>query len=194
MRLPTRPTRRRGVAAIELGFVTMLFVVPLIIGIWETGRLIHVQQVVANAAREGARLAGQGIVIKADGAVTQIKSTTGNPNVKDAVVDYLRAAGLHQITASDVTMTFTFITPRTTPYTPIAGLEPLSVVFPPGSIPTEPCHGEKGQVFTVYVSIPWNKVRWINMGILQPDKVEFKVTWRMLVDDVFTVNETLPTW
>src|SRR5262249_29828836 len=56
MRLRTGPPRR-GVAAIEMGFVTMLFVIPLIIGIWEVGRMIHVQQVVANAAREGARLA-----------------------------------------------------------------------------------------------------------------------------------------
>jgi hypothetical protein len=194
MRLASRPTRRRGVAAIELGFVTMLFVVPLIIGIWETGRLIHVQQVVANAAREGARLAGQGIVIKADGTVTQIKKATGSPNVKDAVVDYLRAAGLSQLTASDVTVTFAFTTPRTTPYSPIVGLDPAGLNIPVGSLPTEPCYGEKGQVFTVHASIPWHKVRWINMGILQPDTVEFKVTWRMLVDDVFTINETLPTW
>jgi hypothetical protein len=194
MLLRSRPTRRRGVAAIELGFVTMLFVVPLIIGIWETGRLIHVQQVVANAAREGARLAGQGIIIMPDGTVLQIKKDTGNANVKDAVIDYIRAAGLRQITPADVTMTFEFTGPRTTPYTAIVGLDPAGTAFPVGSIPTEPCYGEKGQVFTVYVSIPWNKVRWINMGILQPDKVEFKVRWRMLVDDVFTVNETLPTW
>ena len=40
----------------ELALVTMLFVVPLIFGIWEVGRLIHVQQVVSNSAREGARL------------------------------------------------------------------------------------------------------------------------------------------
>src|SRR4051812_10693637 len=87
MRLRSHPARRRGVAAIELGFVTMLFVVPLIIGIWETGRLIYIQQVVANAAREGARLAAQGFTIKADGTIVQIHTTTGNPNVKDAVVD-----------------------------------------------------------------------------------------------------------
>jgi hypothetical protein len=194
MLLRNRPTRRRGVAAIELGFVTVLFVIPLIIGIWETGRLIHVQQVVANAAREGARLAGQGIVIKTDGSVLQIKKDSGSQNVKDAIVDYIRAAGLTQITASDVTVTFAFTTARTTNYNPIIGIDPAGTSYPVGSIPPEPCYGEKGQVFTVYVSIPWNKVRWINMGILQPNKVEFKVTWRMLIDDVFTVNETIPTW
>lgn len=174
-------TVRRGVAAIELGFVTMLFVVPMIIGIWELGRLIHVQQVVANSAREGARLAAQGFTIKSDGTQVQIQKASGSPNVKDAVVDYLRASGLTNLTAADVTVTFTFTTPKTT--APNIG-----------SIPTEPYLGEKGQAFTVYVSIPWSKVRWINMGILTPNDVHYTVTWRMLIDEGFTVNTTMPEW
>lgn len=172
---------RRGVAAIEFGFVTMLFVVPLIIGIWEAGRLIHVQQLVANSAREGARLAAQGFTIKSDGTQVQIQQASGSPNVKDAVVDYLRAAGLSNLTSADVTVTFTFKTAKTT--APNIG-----------SIPTEPYLGEKGETFTVYVSVPWNKVRWINLGVLKPTDVHFTVTWRMLTDDEFTVNTTLPTW
>ncbi len=193
MRLRSRPARRRGVAAIELGFVTMLFVVPLIFGIWETGRLIHVQQVVANAAREGARLAGQGFTIRSDGTQVQIKKDTGNPNVKDVVVDYLRNSGLN-VTAADVTVTFQFTTPRTTAYIPLTGVDPPGTNYGAGSTPPEPCYGEKGEMFTVYVSVPWDKVRWINMGILRPNKVEFKVTWQMLIDESFTVNTTLPTW
>lgn len=193
MRLRSRPARR-GVAAVELGFVTLLFVVPLILGIWEVGRLIHVQQVVANAAREGARLAGQGTTLKADGTQVQIKSATGSPNVKDTIVDYLRACGLTHLSASDVTVTFAFTTPRTTAYVPLVGVDPVGTSYPVGSYPPEPCYGEKGQVFTVSVSVPWDKVRWINLGILRPANVHFTATWRMLVDDQFSVNTTLPTW
>ncbi len=180
MRRRNHPARH-GVAAIELGFVTMVFVVPMIIGIWEVGRLIHVQQVVANSAREGARLAAQGFTIKADGTAVQIHKTTGSPNVKDVVCDYLKAAGLTTLQPSDVTVTFQFTAPRVT--NPGAG-----------TTPTEPYLGEKGQPFTVTVSIPWNKVRWINLGLLQPTEVKFTVTWRMMIDDVFTINETLPPW
>jgi Flp pilus assembly protein TadG len=172
---------RRGVAAIELAFVTMLFVVPLIIGIWEVGRLIQVQQIVANSAREGARLAAQGFTIRPDGTQVQIQKLTGSPNVKDVVVDYLRASGLTNLTAADVTVTFQFTAPKTT----APGI---------GTIPPEPYLGEKGQPFTVHVSIPWNKVRWINIGLLGPSTVQFTVTWNMLRDEAFTVNTTLPSW
>jgi len=172
---------RRGVAAIELAFVTMLFVVPLIIGIWDVGRYIHVKQLVANSAREGARLAAQGFTIESDGTQVQIHSSTGSPNVKDTVTDYLRAAGLTNVSASDVTVTFTFTTAKTT--APNIG-----------TFPTDPYLGEKGETYTVYVSVPWTKVRWINLGILQPTDVHFTVTWRMLIDDAFTVNTTLPSW
>lgn len=185
---------RRGVAAVELGLVTILFMVPLIIGIWEVGRLIHVHQVVSNSAREGARLAAQGFTIRGDGTQLQIKKATGSPNVTNAVVSYLQAAGLKNLTAADVTVVFTFTSARTTNYSPILGVDPTGTSYPAGSFPPEPCYGDKGEIFTVFVSIPWDKVRWINIGLIQPTTVSFNVTWRMLVDDSFEVNETLPPW
>lgn len=181
MRRRKLPARRSGVAAIELAFVTMLFVVPMIIAIWEVGRMIHVQQVVANSAREGARLAAQGFTITPNGTQVQIKKDTGSPNVKDVVCDYLRAAGLTNLTPADVTVTFQFTAPRVT--------DPGA-----GTTPTEPYLGEKGQPFTVRVSIPWDKVRWINMGVIRPTDVHFTVSWRMMIDDAFTINENLPAW
>src|SRR5262245_54373156 len=180
MRRRIHPARRRGVAAVEMGFVTMVFVVPMIICIWEVGRLIHVQQIVANSAREGARLAAQGFTITTAGVPVQIKKATGSPNVKDVVCDYLQAAGLN-LQPSDVTVTFQFTAPRVT--NPGAG-----------TTPAEPYQGEKGQPFTVKVTIPWDKVRWINIGVLRPTTVTFTVTWRMMIDDAFTINETLPSW
>jgi TadE-like protein len=185
---------RRGVAAIELGFVTVLFVVPLIYGIWEVGRLVHVKQIVANAAREGARLAAQGFTIESNGTQVQIKAAGSTPSVTSVVTDYLQAAGLTKLAASDVTVTFTFTSSRTTAYNPISGVDPSGTSFPVGSIPTDPCYGEKGETFTVYVSIPWTKVRWTTFGLLNPTSVNFTVSWRMLVDDQFQVNTNIPTW
>lgn len=193
MRLRSRPIRR-GVAAVELGFVLMLFLAPLILGVWEVGRLVHVQQIVSNSAREGARLAGQGFLIRTDGSLVQVKRSAGSPSVKQAVVDALRAAGLTNLTADDVTVEFAFQSGRTTDYNPIPGLDPEGTTYPAGSVPPEPCYGEKGQAFTVRVSVPWEKVRWLNLGILNPSRVEFTATWRMLVDDAFEVNSSLPAW
>lgn len=186
-------TTRRGVAAVELAFVTVLLVIPLLIGIWEVGRLVQVQQIVSNSAREGARLAGQGYTLNSSGIPTQIKVASGSVSVQDAVYDYLYSAGLTNVQRSDVTVTFAFTTPRTTDY--VANpLDPPGTNFLAGSYPPEPCYGEKGMLFTVYVSIPWTKARWVNLGLINPTTVEFKVTWQMLSDERFTVNDQLPTW
>jgi Flp pilus assembly protein TadG len=146
---------------------------PLLIGTWEVGRMIQVQQVVNNSAREGARLAAQGFTINSSGSVTQIRVNSGSPNVTDTVYDYLYAAGFTRLQKSDVTVTFTYLD---------------------GSTSTEPYQGQKGQPFAVAVTIPWSKVQWVNIGLVNPSTVYSTVTWQMVVDDPFTVNENLPTW
>ncbi len=174
--LRRRPPSRAGVAAVEVAVITAFFLVPLVIGVWEVGRLVQVQQIVSNSAREGARLAAQGYTINSSGTPIQVMVTTGSPNVTDVVYRYLIGAGLTNLLKSDVQVQFQF--------------------FPDvnGNTPTEPYLGVKGQSFTVTVTIPWDKVRWINLGVVNPTTVTFVVTWQMLVDDTFTVNETLPIW
>jgi Flp pilus assembly protein TadG len=61
IRRPVRPEPRRGAAAVEFA-VASLFLVPLLIGLWEVGRMVEVQQLLANAAREGGRAASTGNV------------------------------------------------------------------------------------------------------------------------------------
>jgi hypothetical protein len=187
-------SNRRGVAAVELTFVTMLFIVPLLFAIWEVGRLIQVKQIVANSAREGARLAGQGATLQANGAQLQIMTTASTPSVQSTVYQYLVAAGLTHLQLSDVTVTFTFITPRLTDYVPIAGVDPPGTSWPAGSYPSDPAYGEKGEIFTVKVSIPWSKVRWTTHGVLNPTTVDYTATWEMFVDAQFQVNTSLPAW
>ena len=64
-----------------------------------------------------------------------------------------------------------------------------------GTTPTEPYQGDKGQPFRVTVTIrDWSKVRWVNLGLVNPKDVTAVVHWQMLVDDPFSVNTTLPTF
>jgi Flp pilus assembly protein TadG len=177
MLLRRRSPRTSGVAAIELAVVTVLFVVPLIIAIWEMGRYIHVKQIVANSAREGARLAAQAYTIQNNGNQVEINVSTGSPNVGTTVYEYLLGAGLTQLQQSDVTVAFAFTTPNSS-----------------GAYPSQPYQGSKGEMFTVSVSIPWNKVKWSNLGLINPTTVQYTVTWQMLVDDTFVVNPELPGW
>jgi hypothetical protein len=164
-------SQRRGVASVELAFVVLFFFIPVLFGIWETGRLIEVQQIVSKSAREGARLAAQGYTINATGAPTQIMAKGGSPNVQDTVYQYLIAAGFTNLQPSDVAVTFAFTdSPNPDPYM-----------------------GIKNEPFTVAVSIPWSKVRWVNVGLINPSQVSFTVSWQMLIDDAFTINQSMPS-
>ena len=52
----SRSRKRSGAALAEFVLVMQFIMVPLMIGLWEMGRVVQVQQIVANAAREGARM------------------------------------------------------------------------------------------------------------------------------------------
>lgn len=160
-------SERRGTAAVELAFVVLFFFIPVLFGVWESGRLIEVQQIVSNSAREGARLAAQGRTINSTGAPTDITAA----NVKDAVYQYLVTANFATLQPEDVTVTFAF-----------TGSNPAN----------DPYLGKKNDPFTVTVTVPWDKVRWINAGLIRPANVTFSVTWQMLVDEPFEVNPAIP--
>src|SRR4051812_46327907 len=72
---PRRP--RRATAAVELA-VTLPLILLLLAGLWESARIIEVQQVLLNAAREGARQAGTGEM--------------GDAGVRQGTLQYLRVA------------------------------------------------------------------------------------------------------
>jgi Flp pilus assembly protein TadG len=100
-RAPVRHQPRRGSAAVEFAVVA-LFLVPLLIGVWEVGRLVEVEQLMANAAREGGRQASTGNV-----------NTAG---VQNTVVSYLTRNGI-PCAASNVTVTNLTSSSRSDPTT-----------------------------------------------------------------------------
>ena len=172
-----RSRTRDGVAALEVAIITAFFLVPLMIGVWEVGRMVQVQQIVSNSARQGARMAAQGFTLDSQGNLTQVTASGSYPDVYDAVYQYLYAAGLTNLQKGDVTVQFKFLAPRSD-----------------GTTPTDPYLGEKGEPFSVTVTVPWNKVQWVNLGLVNPTNITYTVYWQMLMDAPFTVNDTLPTW
>jgi Flp pilus assembly protein TadG len=84
-----RPTGRPGAAAVEFALLSPL-IVALLLGVWEVGRLIQVNQILSNAAREGGRQASTGLMT--------------NAQVQTAVLQYLQRAGLPTTNAT-VTVT-----------------------------------------------------------------------------------------
>ena len=87
--LLTQLQRRRGTAAVELAVVAPL-VVTLLVGLLEVGQMVQVNQILSNAAREGARKASTGINTYAD--------------VQTTVQNYLTNAGITNQTGLTVTV------------------------------------------------------------------------------------------
>ncbi len=82
--------RRTGTAAVELAVCLPLLLV-ILSGLWEVGRMVQAQQIIANAAREGGRRAAAGVVDDA--------------TIKQYVATYMTVNGLTGVTASNVTLT-----------------------------------------------------------------------------------------
>jgi Flp pilus assembly protein TadG len=170
-------SNRRGVAAVEFAVVMALVLMPTMMGVWEVGRLVQVQQIVSNSAREGARLASQAVTISPTGVRTEIRQTVGSPNIRRTVYEYLVLNGLSGLAETDVNVEFKFTTGALA-----------------GSTTSDPYQGKKGDKYTVKVTIPWNKVRWINFGFVSSTSVSFTVAWTMLVDEPFTIDPTITNW
>ncbi len=82
-----RPRRRTGAAAVELAAVAPVLIV-LILGMIEFGRVMMVEHVLTNAAREGARRAA-------------LPGSTAD-DAKTVVSDYLTSAGINGANPADV--------------------------------------------------------------------------------------------
>src|SRR4051812_24970011 len=87
---PSPVNRRSGSAAVELAVCLPLLLV-IITGLWEVGRMVQAQQLIANAAREGGRQAAAG--------------QTDDTTIKNYVATYMSMNGFTGITASNVTLT-----------------------------------------------------------------------------------------
>jgi Flp pilus assembly protein TadG len=68
--------RRTGAAAVEAGLILIFILVPLLLGMFELGRVIQCHQVISNAAREGARQAATAQYTK--------------EQIRQSVLDYLK--------------------------------------------------------------------------------------------------------
>ena len=157
---------RRGMAAVEAAVVLPLLLI-LMLGVWEVGRMIQVDQILINSAREGARLA-------AGGYVNGTAVTTAM--VQQAVRDYLTASGLPAAAASGATVTLTCLASPT--WTDPSAALPLdqfqvTVVIPAG---------------TAFNSLRWNLLN----RLTTITQMSVSVQWMSLNDSKITVTTSLP--
>jgi len=123
---PKKPSRQAGIVAVEAALVLPILLL-LMIGVWEVGRLVQVQQLLVNGVREGARAAAGGTINGTPVTVATVEQVT---------LDYLRAAGLPEAAADAAIVTLTNVSAN--PWTDPVDAEPLdrfevAVLIPPGA-------------------------------------------------------------
>jgi len=185
--------RRLASAAVELA-VCLVPITVLLVGILEMGRCVQVSQVLTNAAREGARLAAQGVNVQTTGNFVYIytdPSSTLVPNtnpryVSDLVKEYLTAAGVTNTTGLRVE--FKFLLPAAVPPTI------MTVGTTDDSSRTDPWQGTKNDAFRLLVGLPYKNFQWTTINWFNINELVHEVRWGMAVDDPLMVNTTIPGW
>jgi Flp pilus assembly protein TadG len=133
---------RRAVAAVEFAAVLPL-ILTLLLGIWEVGRLIEIQQYMENATREGARQAATGQLTDAQ--------------VQQVVIQTLAAEGL---TTTDVVVT---VKDLTTPANDVSAANYLDQIQITATIPYADVKFSLISLVTTPGQLITSQVQWITM-------------------------------
>jgi Flp pilus assembly protein TadG len=137
-----RRTRRRAVAAVEFAAVLPL-ILTLLLGIWEVGRLIEIQQFLENATREGARQAATGQLTDAQ--------------VQQVVIQTLAAEGLP---TTDVVVT---VQDLTTPANDVSQANYLDQIQITATIPYADVRFSLISMVTTPGQLITSRVQWLTM-------------------------------
>jgi uncharacterized membrane protein len=160
-----RARGRRGVVAVEAALV-LTVLVPLMLGVWEVGRMVEVSRILQDAANTGARIAAGGNYNGSPATVAVVQT---------AVQNYLTAAGFPSAAVSAAQITVTNLS--SDPW-------------------TDPCNALPLDPFSVTVTIPsgpaLNSLCW-NTGMFTGTSQLFAtVNWLSANDARAVVSTTLP--
>lgn len=133
----TRSARRRGIAAVEAA-VCLPLILTLLVGTWEVGRILEVQQFLEVGAREAARQAGSGLLT--------------NAQVKQIAAGYVRNA----LRDTNGTMTQNLS----------VSVSVYHASDPETAVDIDVSHADSLDVLVIDVSIPYSDVRWINLPMI----------------------------
>jgi Flp pilus assembly protein TadG len=155
---------RSGVAAVEMA-LSLPLVLTLLIGTWEVGRIIEVQQFLNVGAREAARQAGSGLLT--------------NSQVQQVAVNYIKNALGDRSGTMTANLTVTVaVYASSSPTTPenidVTQAQPLDLLV-------------------ISVSIPYHDVRWIALPMVSgAQNLQAQSTWVSLKNFPFPATPPQP--
>ncbi len=198
MRLPT-DQRRPALATVEAALVLPLLFI-LLFGVWEISRMLHVNQAVSNAAREGARQASAGVPASNVGLVAG-QTPYG---VQNFVARYLMNSFLPTPVKRPVLVKVTNLTAAGKPsctmqgiYVNGAGPNNLQLTLS-GTAPTvDPVlTAARNDIIAVQVTYPFDEARWspVNLYVFfgNWDLVD-TAYWPCMIDVPVSINAVIPS-
>jgi Flp pilus assembly protein TadG len=190
---------RRAIASTELALLAP-FLMVFIMGLWELGRYIAVQNLLDNAAREGGRIAASSsifssnnhnVVAPGTGTITlPPPSTNGNCEVQKRVLLYLQNSGV-STTGATVTVANNGTTsnPKSWSYT----YNQAGTITGSGYDPTAAAN--QLDQMTVTVTLPYHNVSWspLNWFIDSGSTLIATTSWCSIQDVPLSVDTTIPS-
>jgi len=190
---------RRGIAATELAFLAP-FLLTLLMGLWEVGRYIAIQDLLDNAAREGGRLSSSSGYFSSNNftaaAAPHAAYTLPPPSsntaceIQKRVLLFMQNSGLPTTGATvTVTNTGTTTNPKSWTYT----YNQSGTITGSGYDPT----GAASQLdlLTITVTLPYSNVAWspLSWFVSQSATMTASASWVSVADVPLNVSTTIPS-
>jgi len=170
-----------------LAFPLILFIM---IGLWEVGRIVEVNQVMWNSAREAARDASLGqdnLLTVANNLLTYLQSAEP------------KAFGQgHQTSMVNPTTVGITLPANTTGYTcwdTTANRELFTVTFTDQTTTTntDPTQMAQLDLYQIGVQVPYSSIGWTATPLITGmSRINVAVTWASMVDSPFAIAPYLP--
>ena len=177
---------RRGAAAVEMALSLPLLML-ILSGIFQVGRIVQIQQILCNAAREASR-----------------DASLGDDNLSTVAANLLAYLQAADSVAFSSTHTTSMVAPVTTLPTNAQGYtcwdntskqELFTFYFIDKTNPTitDPTAMSQLDIFQVVVQVPYNTVAFTSaIPIGGSSRLTADVTWVSMVDAPFSITPSLP--
>jgi hypothetical protein len=186
VRIVRRATCRPGVAAVEFA-ACMPLLLLLLLGLWEIGRAVEVENIMCNSVREGARDASMG--------QTNLQGVAANLllYLQSAEPDAFGAG--HTVSIQSPVISIPSNAYGYTYWDNTAGRELFTMWFTDvtNTAVTDPSGMAQLDHYKICVSVPYASIGWLPVAqVTGLTRLNATVDWACMVDSPFTIAASLP--
>ena len=190
---------RKGIAATEMALMAPI-VLTLLMGLWEVGRYLSMQNLLDNSAREGGRIGSSGSYFSSNKMieptapngpmVLSAPSTNTACEMQKKVLLYLQSSGVSTTGATvAITNTGTTASPKNWTYTYTAAGGISGSGYDPAAAASQLDR------LSITVTVPYSNIAWspVSWFVAQSATMTATASWVSMVDVPLTVTTTIPS-